>query len=181
MPTILSHPAAPLAIALAAGTKVIPPRLLIAGVVTCIVPDADVLGMTFGIAHDHDLGHRGFTHSLLFAATLGAAAACAASALQTTWLTAFIFITLATASHGLLDMLTNGGSGIALFWPLSAERYFFPWQVIEVSPLGIRRFFTERGVVVLASELVWVWMPCLAAAYGWRKLTSRNHSQPGSP
>lgn len=180
MPTILSHPAIPLAIAVAASTKVIPPRLLIAGIIASIVPDADVLSLKFGIAHEHDLGHRGFTHSLLFAISLGLLAAWAARALHTSRLTAFVFITLAAASHGLLDMLTNGGSGIALFWPLSSERYFFPWSVIEVSPLGIRPFFTPRGAVVFASELVWVWAPCAVAACTGRWLIKRNSSHMSS-
>mgnify|MGYP003350957871 CR=1 FL=1 len=148
--------------------SVIPPRLLLAGVVASIVPDADVAGMRLGIHHDHDFGHRGSTHSLFFAACLGGLAAFASNWLRASALMAFAFVAVATASHGLLDMCTNGGSGIALFWPLSAERYFFPWQVIEVSPLGIKRFFSERGWVVLASELLWVWLPLMATACGWR-------------
>jgi inner membrane protein len=61
-------------------------------------------------------------------------------------------------------MLTNGGHGIALLWPMTDERYFFPLQVIEVSPIGIRPLFSERGLRVLSSELVCVWLPALAVA-----------------
>jgi len=31
-------------------------------------------------------------------------------------------------------------------------------------PLSIRRFFAGRGVAVLASELVWVWLPSILFA-----------------
>jgi inner membrane protein len=37
----------------------------------------------------------------------------------------------------LLDMLTNGGLGIAVFSPFSRERFFFPVQPIPVSPIGL--------------------------------------------
>jgi inner membrane protein len=170
MPTILSHPAVPLALAVALGSRVIPLRLVAAGVVACIVPDFDVVAFRFGINDSHDLGHRGFTHSLSFTVLLGGLAALAAPALHARRWIAFAFVTFATASHGLLDMLTNGGAGIALFWPFSSQRYFLPWPVLEVSPLGIRPFFSQRGLIVLYSEMPWVWMPCVICALGCRRL-----------
>jgi inner membrane protein len=60
------------------------------------------------------------------------------------------------ASHGLLDAMTTGGLGVAFFAPFSAERYFFPWRPILVSPIGIERFLSPRGAAVLMSELQWV-------------------------
>ncbi|PZQ26682.1 MAG: hypothetical protein DI562_14565, partial [Stenotrophomonas acidaminiphila] len=62
-----------------------------------------------------------------------------------------------------LDMLTDGGLGVALLWPWSEARHFAPWRVIEVSPLA-NRFFSARGVDVLLSEFRWVWVPVLALA-----------------
>ena len=85
---------------------------------------------------------------------------------------AWIYLFLATASHGLLDCLTNGGLGVALFSPFDARRYFFAFRPIEVSPLGVREFISERGVAVLQSELVWVWLPCAIMAallVGWKR------------
>ena len=67
------------------------------------------------------------------------------------------------ASHGLLDTFTNGGRGIELLWPWTSERYFAPIRPIEVSPLGIRAFLSPRGAQVLQSEVIWVWLPALAA------------------
>jgi LexA-binding, inner membrane-associated putative hydrolase len=63
------------------------------------------------------------------------------------------------ASHGALDAMTSGGLGIAFFAPFPGRRYFFPWRPILVSPIGVQRFFSPRGMAVLASEIVWVWVP----------------------
>ena len=67
MPTVITHAAVPLCIGLGLGSKVIPPRLLFAGIILAMLPDADVLSFKFGIAYGNVFGHRGFTHSLVFA------------------------------------------------------------------------------------------------------------------
>ena len=80
------------------------------------------------------------------------------------------YFSVVTASHGLLDALTDGGRGIALLAPFSAERFYFPWRPIHVSPIGLR-FFSARGLDVALSELQWVWVPCALAvgvAWWWR-------------
>ena len=56
------------------------------------------------------------------------------------------------ASHGLLDCLTDGGLGIALLAPWSAERYFAPVQPIPVSPIGPGIVLTRYGWSVIAWE-----------------------------
>jgi inner membrane protein len=164
MPTILTHPAVPLAIGIAFGQKLISKRLLVAGIVGAVLPDLDVIAFQIGIPYGSDLGHRGFSHSVLFAAVYGGIGACLARRLQTSPAKAFLFLCGATASHGILDAFTNGGSGIALLWPFTSARYFAPVQPIEVSPIGISRFLSERGFDVLASELLWVWLPCTLLA-----------------
>ena len=68
---------------------------------------------------------------------------------------------LATASHPLLDMLTTGGMGCALWWPFSEERLFFPVRVIRVSPLEIRDFISKWGIKILLSEVIWIGIPGL--------------------
>jgi len=170
MPTILTHPAVPLALGLALGSRTISPRLLTVGLMASVLPDLDVLAFRFGIPYAHDLGHRGASHSLAFAALLGLLALVMAGPLRASRKAAFLFVFAAAASHGLLDMLTNGGMGVALAWPLSGERFFFPVQVIEASPLGLGRFLGPAGAKVMVSELVWVWGPCaVVAAVGWRR------------
>lgn len=164
MPTILSHAAVPLALALGAGTRHVPGRLLIAGVAAAILPDLDVLAFRFHIAYAHVFGHRGASHSLAFALLLGAIAWACAAQLRSNRIVAFCFVTFCAASHGLLDMLTNGTHGVAFWWPWSAERLVFPWRFIEASPLSLHRLWSGRGLDVLQSELLWVWLPAAALA-----------------
>ncbi len=51
MPTVITHAAVPLCFGAGLGLKVIPPRLLFAGVVLAMLPDADVLAFKFGVAY----------------------------------------------------------------------------------------------------------------------------------
>ncbi len=82
----------------------------------------------------------------------------------------FVFLFACAASHGILDGLTDGGLGVAYFAPFSNERYFLPWRPIRVSPISVTGFFDARGLHVLASEIVWIWLPCAALAIAARLL-----------
>jgi len=78
-----------------------------------------------------------------------------------------------SVSHGIFDAMTTGGLGIAFFSPFSNVRYFFPWRPIRVSPIGISHFFSQWGVEVIRSEVVWMWLPSivvLLVVIGARKL-----------
>jgi len=161
MPTILTHAALPLALGIACGRRLVPTRLLLAGMGAAVLPDLDVLAFRFHVAYANAFGHRGFSHSLLFALVLGLLAAAAAPRWHLGRRGAGVFIGCAAMSHGLLDTLTNGGLGVALLWPWSAQRFFAPWQVIEVSPLSLGRLLGARGLAVIRSELLWVWLPAL--------------------
>ena len=166
MPTIFSHPAVPLALRFGLGKEIVSRRLLLAGVAASILPDLDVVAFSFGIPYEHPFGHRGFSHSFFFAALVALLGACAHRSLDSSFGIAFGFLFLATASHGILDAFTNGGLGIALFWPWSGERYFARYQLIEVAPISISHFFSSWGARVLLSELRWVWLPCGLVAIG---------------
>jgi inner membrane protein len=160
MCSIITHPAIPLALSGFLPQENVSPDLLLAGAVCSIVPDLDVVGFRFGIRYGDMLGHRGFTHSLLFAVILAALLMFTLfrNRAGKTWVI-LLFLFLSTLSHPLLDMLTNGGLGVALFAPFSDERYFFPWRPIEVSPLTVGKFFSDWGARVIISELKWVWLP----------------------
>jgi inner membrane protein len=182
MPTIISHPAVPLAAAHAFGSGVISRRLLCAGVFVSILPDLDVLSFRFAVPYAAAFGHRGFSHSVLFAFCVALAGACLFRLLRSTFSRSFLFLFAATASHGILDAFTNGGMGVAFWWPWSETRYLFPIQVIEVSPLGIPRFFSLRGVFVLWSEFLWIWLPLFSCAWlvkAFRHRTGRRMVKPG--
>jgi inner membrane protein len=164
MPTALSHAAVPLALRVGFGEGAIPGRLLAAGVAASMAPDADVIAFRLGIPYAADLGHRGFTHSLAFAAGVALVGGLSHRALRSRFLPAFTFLLVATASHPFLDALTDGGLGVGLLWPFSSERFFMPLRPIHVAPLSLKALLSARGARVIASELRWVWLPCSALA-----------------
>ena len=163
MPTVLSHPAPLLCLGLACGRRLVSRRLLLAGILCSVLPDLDVIAFRFSVSYADILGHRGLSHSLLFALGAGLLAALAAPLLQSGRRAAFLVCAGGAFSHIILDAMTNGGLGVALFWPFSEARYFFPWRPIAVSPLSLRRFFAQGGLNVLKSEAFWIWLPSLTA------------------
>ncbi len=163
MPTVFTHALAGAAIA---GSLAPSPRvrtLALIGAAVAVLPDADVTGWYLGYHyHSSLLGHRGLTHSLLFAAVVATVAAFwlrRKAPPSSSLLRVGLCLFLAMASHGLLDALTDGGSGVAFFAPFDTERYFFPATPILVAPLRAAALFTARGAAVMASEIVWVWIP----------------------
>ena len=181
MPTIISHGIAALALGKIIAFQRLPARFWILAVICAILPDADVLGFAFVVRYGDLLGHRGLTHSLLFALVIGLAVGGLLSyttpSLRSAWPLMVIFFFAVTASHGLLDAMTNGGLGVALFAPFSNTRYFFPWRPIRVSPIGIDAFFSSP-IPVLWSEIKWIWLPsallAVTAQYLWSKFERRK-------
>jgi inner membrane protein len=169
--SVFSHAAAALSIGAWFYRPSIPKRVWTIGALCSAFPDVDVIGFSFGIRYGDFIGHRGFTHSLLFAGLLASAVTALVSrrvfpAISRWSLLAYFF--LATASHGFLDAMTDGGLGVAFFAPFDDTRYFLPWTPIRVSPIGLGRFLTARGLAVLGSELLWIWLPAaLFAAILW--------------
>ncbi len=161
MASAFSHIAVPMALRMAAGPKKISNRLLIWGLLLSAAPDLDSIAFRFGIPYESQWGHRGFTHSILFAVVVATISVLFARTLKSSRMSVFVFSFLAMISHAVLDAMTTGGLGVAFFWPINDQRYFFPWRVIEVSPISVTRFFSERGLSVLRSELVYIWIPAL--------------------
>jgi inner membrane protein len=60
--------------------------------------------------------------------------------------------------------MTDGGLGVAFFAPFTNSRYFFRWTPIRVSPIGISNFLSARGLAVVRSELLWIWLPTVVLA-----------------
>lgn len=169
MPSAFSHIAVPIAIRIGIGKDLLPAKLFFLGLLLSLIPDADVLVLRLGVPYESEFGHRGASHSLLFAFT--AATICAltyARAYSRTFFWSWLYLFICAASHALLDTCTNAGHGAAILWPLSEQRFFAPFRPIEASPLSLRRFFGEPGLRVILSELLWVWLPFLAAAIGAR-------------
>ena len=168
MPTVFSPPAPGLALGALLAGRGLSARMLLFGVCCAVLPDADVLGFRLGVSYGDVLGHRGFSHSLVFAGLMGLAGAAFAPLLRGGRLTGFCMGFFGVVSHILLDAMTSGGLGVAAFWPFDPSRRFFGWRPIRVSPLDLHAFLSRRGADVLLSELRWVWLPCLAVIAGVR-------------
>jgi inner membrane protein len=130
------------------------------------LPDVDVVGFGFGVRYEDEWGHRGATHSFVFSCALGAALGLLAPLFRLPAVRIGLTASLVLASHALLDTLTNGGLGCALFWPFDHTRYFAPWTPIPVAPIGLS-FFSPYGLFVATAELVF-FAPLL-----WFAVTSR--------
>lgn len=113
-----------------------------------LAPDADVAAFVLRIPYEHPFGHRGATHSVGASVLAGLVAWLLTRNRRDTILAALVWL-----SHPLLDSLTNGGLGVALWWPVDDTRVFAPWRPIPVAPIG-QRFVSLRGLEVAASELV---------------------------
>ena len=135
------------------------------GMFCAVIPDVDFIGFRLGIPYGNPFGHRGFTHSLFFAIFLALVIMQLFYRQQKIFskkgMVILFFFFLSGVSHGILDAFTNGGLGVAFFFPFDNTRYFFPWRPIQVSPIGVTAFFSERGIRVLKSEFLWIWVPSL--------------------
>ena len=165
MVSVFSHAVAAVALGATFPRSALPRRAWIVGALAAAAPDLDYFLHVAGVPYSSPYGHRGFTHSLTFALVLGAVVALA---VPRRWpgsrATLLTYVALATASHGVLDAMTDGGHGIAFFWPLSDQRWFLPWRPLGAAPLSIRGFFTAHGLDVMAGELVAVWLPAAVVA-----------------
>jgi inner membrane protein len=131
-----------------------------------LLPDADVIGFSLGVRYEDVWGHRGATHSLVFSFALGTLSGLLAPWFRLPAVRTGLTASLVLASHALLDTLTDGGLGCALFWPFDHTRYFAPWTPLPVSPIGLS-FFSPYGMYVAATELL-LFAPLLWFAMRWR-------------
>jgi inner membrane protein len=124
-------------------------------------PDLDTFTMrALDIPYGSFFGHRGFFHSPIFLILASGLLAMVVVRRQkpSTWACLTAIWAGSAITHPLLDMMTDGGSGVMLLFPFSESRLFFAWRPIHVSPLDITSFFNRAGYI-LASELPF----CLAA------------------
>lgn len=134
-------------------------KLTILAILSSILPDIDVLTFNLGIPYESPFGHRGFTHSMLFALIWAFTLMLIFGKNHKRLYFLVIFFT--TVSHGILDAMTTGGRGVGFFVPFDNERYFLPLRMIKVSPLNVTQFFSDWGWQVVLSELKYIFLPCM--------------------
>lgn len=165
--------------AIAAGWGVVPRRDLAAAAIlasVAIIPDLDLL-----------VGdHRGISHSLGMAVAAGLVAAAVTSAsaappLRRDRLRWAVAVSLAWASHVLLDWMSNDTwppLGVMAFWPLTRDYYKAGF---EVFPAVSRKYwlaeFWVYNLKALAVELL-ILGPIAAAVVWWRRGQTRG--RPGA-
>lgn len=143
-----------------------------------VIPDLDTLFMPW-IPYSHPLGHRGLSHSPFFAGILALATICFSQKTSQVFpsgrLGLMLFYWIITASHGILDAMTDGGLGIAFFAPFTNNRYFLPFRLIPVAPIGVYRFFSAWGLEVFLIEVILFWFFALAMiVWSWKDLPFRK-------
>ena len=157
MTTLYTHAVAGLGIAaLAAPRQTAWPYWCLAALLP-VLPDLDSLSQS---SYSSVWGHRGFTHSLCFALAAGLLAAALTGWYLRIgyWRLAVVLVTI-TASHAVLDMLTKGGGGVALWWPFSDARVGSEsWGFIPVSDIAFD-WPDPRRSRALQGEMLYVWLP----------------------
>src|SRR5882762_1320999 len=142
MATIISHSIAALAVGKAVAPPDMPLKFWIATAVCAALPDLYVVSFAFDIPYGDMLGHRGITHSLPFALALALVIVLLffreAPMFAGPWWLLVIYFFVVTASHAVLDALTNGGLGVlcalqqsAIFLSLAAHRSVPHWSWIS--------------------------------------------------
>jgi inner membrane protein len=119
-----------------------------------MLPDADVLPLALGVPDVGLFGHRGLTHTLLFALLVAVAAALVARRMGLRPLYHGFFVFLVVGSHGPLDSLTHHSRGVPMLWPFYGDPIEMPWRPIPVAPTGLE-FVTARGFGIALVEAMY--------------------------
>jgi len=119
-----------------------------------MLPDADVLPLALGLPDAGLFGHRGLTHTLLFALVVAVAAGLLARRMGLRPLYYAFFVFLVVGSHGPLDSLTHHSRGVPMLWPFYSQPIAMPWRPIPVAPTGLE-FITARGFGVALVEAMY--------------------------
>jgi inner membrane protein len=168
LPTCITHAAVGACAVIAVANAATPRRFMVLSILCAMLPDIDVLAFLFGIPHDGIFGHRGVTHSVLFAVSTGGMVVMfffrEIQLLSRQWWTHSLYFSSIILMHGVLDAFTNGGEGVAFLAPFNVQRFFSEFTPIEVSPVNLLDFFDGRGYNILATEIVWVLAPAMTMA-----------------
>ncbi|HEV2802085.1 MAG TPA: metal-dependent hydrolase [Pyrinomonadaceae bacterium] len=160
MPLPIAHALVGASVVAATYTRPRSPRYLLALIVGASLANAADLDFLLVIAFHSRAWHRGFTHSLVFAACV-------------TLLFVFAFghwrrardgaaYGLAFASHCILDFLTTKeGGGVELLWPFSTDRFALSWAGLSELPSRLPPLTVLKWLAVefalFAPLLLFIW------------------------
>jgi len=177
MPSLLGHAAAGLAITTAFHGDKLPRRTWALAAFCAMAPDLDWFVSLLDMHRGHVLNHRGAAHSFFAAGLIATAVFLLAFRKEQRRGAVWLCLTIAAVSHGILDALTSGGVGVALFMPFSETRWACLWQPGKVAPLPLGREHTWHFLHSLWTELFWIGFPALVLA-AWSRLARKARLAP---
>ena len=168
MASLLAHAALPLVVLGAARPSAAEEsghgkRLAIAAVVCSCLPDLDMLGVIFEVRPTDPTGHRGVAHALVMAALVALFVAIVGfhklGLWGARWRRVAWFLFAVTASHGLIDAMTTGEAGVALFSPFDRDRVSLPFELLPSCPVGLKEWLGFWGLLTVANEIFYLLIP----------------------
>lgn len=148
------------------------------------VPDADTISYLFPINETHPLGHRGLTHSAVFALLLAGAVVRVAyprmRAGTAPWWGLLAWFFVITALHGVFDAMVDGRLGVAFFWPIDNTRFLLPWRPFFDVPIKASVLYGDvfwRAVLVECEVLSMV----LIGPFVYGRMRQRPRRRPRMP
>ena len=168
MPSAISHAAVAIAAGSVFSPRPIPRQFWLVTIACAVIADFDLILFLQGVPYEHFFGHRGFFHSLFFGLLISIGATRYIMSIQGqvpgSWVRYLSLFFIVSACHGLLDALSSGSIGVALFSPFVSTRYAFPWQ--PISMMRARVFLSTWNFAAVRSEFFWVWLPSLLIVLG---------------
>ena len=142
MPTLIGHSITGLSVSTLFLARPYIKRVGFLCVICSVIPDLDAIGFCLGIPYEHWLGHRGFSHSILFAVFFALRASLFILDIEKSpkkrgFLLSAFFICV--VMHDILDAMTNGGLGVSLRSRHSVRRVYLRqegWQLWQVNLSG---------------------------------------------
>jgi inner membrane protein len=165
MASLFTHVAVPLLARRAVRVpKELERRLDVIAVLVSIWPDLDYATLPFEVRPNDLLGHRGLTHSLFVAIAVGLVASLLFPKSARRRIAPLLV--LVALSHPIIDAMTAGDLGVALFWPITRARFSFPFSLVATCPVGLDEWLGYWGLLTIANEALYIVMPlALAVAY----------------
>jgi len=170
MPTPLAHAFLVWPLVEAASRGRAKPSFVIFAALSAVLPDIDLLAYVFNVNESEFFGHRGFTHSVVFAFLAAAAIAFFYARKKSGWLKAFLVFLAASLSHSFFDALSDTAVGVAFFLPFFEVRLLFSWRPIAGSlktlhDAGLFEIITAPLVLFETFRLI---LPAAAIALSFR-------------
>ena len=167
MASLISHAVAALGVGAAFYRPKLRKRAWVLGVACSILPDADVIGFRFGIPTETS-GATAASHTLCFSPRFLPRPCdpdCVSKSCVRRRKAALVLFFLGNCQQWLARRHDGWRPGRRFFSPFDTARYFLPWRPILVSPIGVARFLSPRGLAVLRGEIFWIWLPAVFLAF----------------